>query len=154
MSNRVRSAAALLFVLVGGAPSMVKAQIEEGRIPLQTALTELFRFRESYAETYNRKDVAGVAAMYDTSAVVILPNGSILKGRAAVAKSLGDAAPLPHLVIESDSLRVFGNTAIDVGTVKMHPSGAPEIVTRYMVVLRRGFNEWRLVYASQTPVTN
>ena len=152
MSLRVRSAAALLFVLAGSAPTVVGAQIEEGRIPLQTAMTELFRFREAYAESYNSKNVAAVSAMYDTSAVVILANGTMLKGRVAINKSLTDAAPLPHMVIESDSIRVFGNTAIDVGTLKMHPSGAPEIVTRYIVVLRRGFNEWKLVYASQTPV--
>jgi ketosteroid isomerase-like protein len=131
---------------------MVSAQIEDGRIPLQTAMTELSRFRDAYAENYNRKDVASVAAMYDTSAVVILPNGRVLKGRAAVSQFMTSSGPLAHMVIESDSIRVFGNTAIDHGTVKQHPNGAPEVVTRYMVVLRRGYNDWKLAYAIQSPV--
>lgn len=152
MSLRVRSAAALLFVLTAIAPTVVRAQIEEGRVPLQTAMSELFRFRESYGESYNRKDFAAITAMFDTSAVVIQSNGTVLKGRAAIGNSFTTGAQ-PHMVIESDSVRVFGNTAIDYGTIKLHPNGASEIVARYLVVLRRGFNEWKLVYVAQTPVT-
>jgi ketosteroid isomerase-like protein len=130
----------------------LQAQIEEGRIPLQTAMSELSRFRDAYGENYNRKDLAALAAMYDSAAVVILANGTVLKGRAAIAQSMSSGGPLPHLVIESDSVRVFGNTAIDYGTLKQHPNGAPEVVTRYLVVLRRGYTEWKLFYAAQTPV--
>ena len=151
MSFRVRSAAALLFVLTAAAPVVVHAQIEEGRIPLQTAMTELFRFREAYGENYNRKDFASLTTMFDTSAVVIQANGTVLKGRAAIGNSFTQGAQ-PHMVIESDSIRVFGNTAIDYGTVKLHPNGAPEVVTRYLVVLRRGFTEWKINYVAQTPV--
>ena len=150
MSLRVRSAAALLFVMVGATPA-IHAQIEEGRIPLQTAMSELSRFRDAYGENYNRKDIPAVVAMYDTSAVVIMPNGTVLKGRAAISQSM-TSATLPHMVIESDSIRIFGNTAIDFGTVKQHPTGAPEVVSRYLVVLRRGFTEWKVVYAAQVPV--
>jgi ketosteroid isomerase-like protein len=153
MSLRVRPAAAFLFVMVGAAPA-ISAQIEEGRIPLQTAMSELSRFRDAYGENYNRKDLTALASMYDTSAVVIMPNGAVLKGRAAISQSMTSGGPLPHMVIESDSVRVFGNTAIDFGTIKQHPNGAPEVVSRYLVVLRRGYTEWKLVYVAQTPVTN
>lgn len=153
MSLRFRSTVAFLFVLASAAPSVASAQIEEGRIPLQTALTELFRFRESYGETYNRKDTAALTAMFDVDAIMINDAGVVFKGRAAIGKLIADgAATQPHMVIQSDSLRVYGNTAVDVGTLRLHPAGSPEVVTRYMVVLRRGFNEWKLVYVANTPV--
>lgn len=151
MSLRVRTTAALVLVLAGLAPA-AQAQIEEGRIPLQTAMSELSLFRDSYAENWNRKDLAAITAMYDTAATVIAANGNMVKGRQAIAAFLSTDNPWNHVVIESDGVRVYGNTAIDTGTLKVHPNGAPEQVSRYIVVLRRGYTDWRLVHASQTPV--
>lgn len=62
------------------------------------------------------------------------------------------AAKFPHMVIESDSLAIYGNTAVDVGTTKQHPTGGAEQVARYMVVLRRGMGGWKLVRGAVTPV--
>ncbi len=151
MSLRVRTTAALAFVMVGLAP-VAQAQIEEGRIPLQTAMSELSLFRDAYAESWNRKDLAAITAMYDTAAVLILGNGAVARGRAAISAALSTDNAWNHMVIESDGVRVYGNTAIDTGLLKTHPNGAPEVVSRYLVVLRRGYTDWRLVHASNTPV--
>jgi ketosteroid isomerase-like protein len=143
----------LALLLALAAPAVVRAQIEEPRIPLQTKLSELNRFRVEYAENYNKKDVAAVAAMYSNDVIVTMANGTVLKGIDQVRQSLTtDLASGPHLVIESDSMAVYGNTAVDVGTSKVHPAAGGEMVTRYMVVLRRDMNGWKLVRIIVTPV--
>jgi hypothetical protein len=50
-------------------------------------------------------------------------------------------------------MAVYGNTAVDVGTAKQHPAGGGEMVARYMVVLRRDMNGWKIVRLINTPVT-
>jgi ketosteroid isomerase-like protein len=135
------------------APVTAAAQIEEPRIPLQTKVSELNRFRVEYAENWNKKNVAAIVAMWSPDAIFIDADGTTYEGSAAVNKWYTDrAADMPHLVLESDSLSVYGNTAVDMGTSKMHPSAGGEMVARYLVVLRRDMNGWKLVRAAITPV--
>lgn len=153
MSLRHRIVATAVFGLVFVTPGVVAAQIEEGRVPLQTAMSELERFRGRYAELFNQKNVQDLTAMYAEDAVVITADGTVAAGREAIAAAMAAAAPTwPHMVIESDSVRVWGNTATDFGTVKEHPAGGGEVVSRYLVVLRRGYQDWSLVHVAQVPV--
>ena len=144
--------ATVLFALAL-APTVASAQIEEPRIPLQTKLSELNRFRVEYAEAWNKKDTPALIAMWSDDAIFNDADGQIYKGRDGVRKWYTDrAADMPHLVIESDSLAIYGNTAVDMGTSKMHPTGGAEMVARYMVVLRRNMSGWKVVRAAITPV--
>ena len=61
----------------------------------------------------------------------------------------------PHLVIKSDSLVAYGHTAVDVGTSTQHPATGGELVSHYLVVLRRGAgpDDWRIVRLAVVPVT-
>jgi ketosteroid isomerase-like protein len=153
MTLRNRTTLALLFTLVGLAPTTALAQIEENRIPLQTKLSELYRFREEYAAAYNKKDVAVLSAMYAPDAIVVTSNGAVSVGKDAVAKGMGAAASgWAHAVLTSDSMAVYGNTAVDQGTIRHHPQGSPEVVERYLVVLRRGMQDWKIVRVAVTPV--
>ncbi len=152
--HRFRSSLPLVLALALAATTVARAQIEEPRIPLQTKMTELTRFRTEYAESFNKKDVAAVVAMYSNDVIVVQPNGATLKGLDQVRDWFKKGgADLPHLVIESDSIAVYGNTAVDVGTTKAHPAAGGEQVTRYLVVLRRDMNGWKLIRVVQTPVT-
>ena len=145
--------ATLLFALAL-APTVATAQIEEPRIPLQTKMSELNRFRVEYAENWNKKDTPALIAMWSDDAMFTDVDGSVHSGRAGVQKWYNDrASNMPHLVIESDSLSIYGNTAVDMGTSKMHPSGGAEIVARYIVVLRRNMSGWKMVRAAITPVS-
>lgn len=145
--------APVLFALAL-APTVASAQIEEPRIPLQTKLSEINRFRVEYAETFNKKDVAALTAMWSEDAMFIDVDGSTHKGIAAVREWYTQRqASLPHLVLQSDSLAVYGNTAVDMGTAKTHPAAGGEQVARYLAVLRRNMNGWKLVRVSNTPVT-
>jgi len=144
--------ATVLFALAL-APTVASAQIEEPRIPLQTKLSELNRFRVEYAENWNKKDLAALTAMWADDAMFNDGDGMAYSGRAAVQKWYNDrASAMPHLVLESDSLAIYGNTAVDMGTSKMHPAGGGEQVARYLVVLRRNMNGWKVVRAAITPV--
>ena len=131
---------------------MAQAQgVEAPRLPLRTALDELGTFRAEYAEAYNRKDGAAMTAMYAPDAIVIQGDGTVLNGAQAISGSFKPDAP--HIVIESDSVKVFGNTAVDTGTLRMHPEGGAEAVAHYLVVLRRNMQNWKIVSAATVPVT-
>ncbi|MEO5798373.1 MAG: nuclear transport factor 2 family protein [Gemmatimonadales bacterium] len=146
----VRLYATLLASVGFAAPAALHAQIEEGRVPLRTAMTELTTFRTEYADDYNRKDAAAVTAMFDPEASVMMADGTVQMGRVAIGKALAaGAAKWPHLVIKSDSMRVFGNTAVDMGTATYHPASGPTVVERYMVVLRRGMKDWKVMRLAQ-----
>jgi ketosteroid isomerase-like protein len=145
--------AALLLASALVSPSALHAQIEEGRVPLRTAVTELNTFRVEFADDYNRKDAAAVTALYDADASVILADGSVLMGRAAIGKrNAVDAAKWPHLVIKYDSMRVYGNNAVDVGTSTYHPASGPTVVERYLIVMRRGMKDWKIVRLALVPM--
>jgi uncharacterized protein (TIGR02246 family) len=128
------------------APSIATGQgIKRPTTPVRTARDELREFRELYMEAYNKKDTVSVAAMYTPDAVVIQGDGTVLVGKAAIQKALAATAPTwTQLTITSDTLRVVGNSAWDVGTTHRQLSEGGEQVAHYLTVLRRGLKYWKL----------
>lgn len=154
MARRLRFCVAVLAVLAFVGPSLAVAQgVEAPRLPLRTKLDELNTLRAAYAEAFNGKNAAAVSAMYAPDALLITDQGVLLSGNQAIAAAFAaDAKGWPHMVIESDSVKVFGNTAVDMGTLRMHPEGGAEMVARYLVVLRRNMQDWKLVSVASVPV--
>lgn len=144
----------LVVAALGFAGSSADAQgVETPRLPLRTVIDELNSTRASYAEAYNAKDAAAVTAFYLPEAIVVLPDGSQVMGATAIGEMLKKDAPnWPHMVLASDTVRVYGGTAVDFGTVKLHPKAGGEDVSRYMAVLRRGLHGWKLASVAQVPV--
>ncbi|MGH7497989.1 MAG: YybH family protein [Gemmatimonadales bacterium] len=144
-------AVSLVFV----APSIAGAQgIEKPRIPLMTALDEIRDLREAYADAFNRKDTVTVVGMYAPDAIVIQADGSVLVGKDAIRKSMGAEAPTwPHMTINSDSVRVVGHTAWDIGTTHSQDAAGGEQVSHYLVVLRRGLKYWKVNSVAVVPET-
>jgi uncharacterized protein (TIGR02246 family) len=133
------------------APVVASGQgIERPRVPLRTALDELRAVREAYAEAYNRKDVASVADMYAPDAIVIRGDGTVDSGREAIRKGI-ENGKWPKISITSDTVQVFGNTAVDLGTLRATPSGGSEQVSHYLVVLRRGLKDWKVNRVAVVP---
>jgi ketosteroid isomerase-like protein len=128
--------------------------IETPRVPVRTAIKELNTLRAEYADLYNKKDVAALVAMYSSDAVVIRADGSTLVGQQAIGKSLAQDAPTwKPMTITSDTMRVFGNTAWDIGTLSTRtPTGDPA-VSHYLVVLRRGVQTWKVSSLALVPGT-
>lgn len=140
------------------ATSLAHAQgVEAPRVPLRTALAEINTLRSEYAEAYNKKDAAALTAVYLPDAIVIRPDGSTLIGRSAIGKAMAEESPTwQQTTIVSDTMRVYGNTAWDVGTFTTQSSEGSAAVSRYLVVLRRGVQAWKissLAVVPQTPAT-
>ncbi len=151
LSPRLHSWLSLTVSLALLAPSLANGQgIEQPRVPLRTALTEIRTLREAYAEAFNRKDAATVAGMYTPDAILIRSDGKVLTGKEAIRKSL-EGGKWPKLTITSDTVQVFGNTALDVGTVRTSLGEGGEEVGHYLVVLRRGLNNWKLSRGAVVP---
>lgn len=141
------------LALAVGMPSAAHAQIDSGLVPLKTAIAEIYSLRVAYADAYNNKDAAALAAMYTADAIWTDEMGHVVKGGDAIKQRLtADAPTFPHMVITPDTLRVFGNTAVDQGTVTMHPAAGGEMIARYLVVLRRDRNGWKLASAVNVSV--
>jgi ketosteroid isomerase-like protein len=154
MMSRSRLVVSLLTLALA-LPAVAHAQIPDSAIPLRTVMDEMNTFRTKYAEDYNKKDAAALAQDYTADAIVTTETGETLVGQDAIKAYLTKNAPnFPHLVIESENVVAYGHTAIDVGTVKMHPASGGELIRRYLVVLRRGLQkgDWRIVRLSLVPV--
>ncbi len=141
-----RSSIPLLAALAVGVPVAAGAQgIEQPRIPLRTALNELSAFRAEYVAAANKHDHAALGSMFAPDAIMITSRGEQLAGRAAIAKML-EADTSSSFSINSDTTRVVGHTAWDVGTVT-----TAEGTSRYLAVLRRGLKEWQLASLAVVP---
>ena len=142
---------ALLLIAVGSSVAAGQG-IESPRVPLRKAVDEIRELRAAYANAFNKKDSVTVAGMYSPDAVFIRGDGSVLVGKDAISKAIATGAPQwPQTTIESDSLRVVGNTAWDVGTTHDRLAGG-EQVSRYLVVLRRGMKYWKINALALVPV--
>jgi ketosteroid isomerase-like protein len=143
-----RSSVSLLAALAIGVPAAAGAQgIERPRIPLRTALNELSAFRAEYTTAANKHDNAALGTMFAPDAIMITSRGEQLAGRAAIMKMLS-ADTTSDLSISSDTTRVVGHTAWDVGTVT-----TAQGTSRYLAVLRRGLKEWQLASLAVVPQT-
>ena len=153
LNTRCRMAPVLLALALA-TPVVARAQVEEPRIPLRTAIAEINTFRSAYQDAYNKKDGATLAAMYEDDAVVVNPDGSTLMGIDAIRKALTTAAPNWNAAtITSDTMRVYGHSAWDVGVFTTTGPNGEKITSRYLVTLRRGLTQWKLARVANIPMT-
>ena len=142
-----RSSIPLLAALALATPVVAGAQgVERPRLPLRTALNELSAFRAEYQEAFNKGDHAAVAAMYAPDATLITAEGQQFTGREAIGKALFADSTAGTMKLESDTTRVVGHTAWDIGRVTVGDKSS-----RYLVVLRRGLKEWQLASVAVVP---
>jgi ketosteroid isomerase-like protein len=141
--------------LAAAAPIAAAAQgVETPHLPLRTVIQELNSTRAEYAEAFNAKDADAVAAFYLPEAIWIDDGGNRTAGSKAIGDRLRKDAPTwPHMVLTSDTVRVYGATALDFGTVKTHPKDGGENVSHYLAVLRKGLKGWKLAAVATVPDT-
>lgn len=147
----IRSAVSLLVLL---APSVAAAQgIESPRIPLRTSLAEIATVRSEYADAFARNDVAALAGVYTSDAVIISGDGSMASGSEQIRQRLEEqVARLGNVAITSDTVRVYGRTAVDIGRIVAQPeAGGEEASSRYVAVLRKGMGGWKLAHVVTVP---
>ena len=149
----LRSSIPLAAALAVALPWAASGQgIPAGRTPLRTARKDISTLRADYADAFNRKDVAALVSMYTPDATVIQSDGTVLSGRDAIRDAFNrDTANWQRMTINSDTVRIFGSTAWDVGTVRFSRSGGREEVSHYLVVLRRGMKGWKAASVATVP---
>jgi ketosteroid isomerase-like protein len=152
-SRRLRSSLPLAAALAFLATSPAAAQgVEYPHVTLRTAIREINTVRSEYADLYNKKDATALTAMYLADAVVIRGDGTTLVGQPAIGRSLAEqAAGWKHMTLSSDTTRVYGNTAWDVGSMSSAGSEGEAEVSRYLVVLRRGVEGWKISSVAVVP---
>jgi uncharacterized protein (TIGR02246 family) len=134
-------------------PNVAAGQgVERPHVPIRRAMDEIRVLRQEYAEAFNKQATATLVAMYAPDATLIRGDGEMLTGKDAIQKSF-EAGPWGKLSIESDTVRVFGNTAVDVGTARTARKEGGEDVGRYLVVLRRGVTTWKISSLASVPVS-
>jgi len=153
-TSRFRRVVPVVMVLGFAGSTAAAAQgIETPHLPIRTVIDELNTTRALYAEAFNAKNAAAVIAFYLPEAILVGPDGSQIMGAKAIGEMMKKEAPTwPHMVLASDTVRVYGGTAVDFGTVTTHPKAGGEEVSRYMAVLRRGVSGWKLASVAEVPV--
>lgn len=151
---RPRRYAPFVLALALAVPAAAHAQgVKTPHVVLRTALAEINTLRTEYAEAFNKHDAAAVAATYSPDARVILADGTVIVGRDAIGQRLAADAPnWPTTTFASDTVHVSGSTAWDMGTLTSpRAAGGGNDVSHYLVVLRRGLRDWKLVSVAVVP---
>ena len=152
MSRFLRAAVPLVVATAALASAAHAQGVEPNRTPLRTTLAEIGTVRTEYVDAFNKKDAKAVAAMYTSNAVQIQADGTVINGGAAIAEGMAKEAPTwPHAVIKSDTVYVYGSTAVDMGTWTVHPKEGGEVVSRYITVLRKDMRGWKLANVVVVP---
>lgn len=152
--HRTHRAVTLALAVAVSTPAVVAAQGIPANAPaLRTAMSDLATLRATYVDAFNKKDAAAVTALYADDAVVISEDGSLMNGSLEIGAAMAAEAPTwPHAVIESDTTRVYGSTAVDLGTWTAHPADGGEMKFRYVTMLRRGLGGWKITHVSLVPI--
>ncbi|MBA2627332.1 MAG: nuclear transport factor 2 family protein [Gemmatimonadales bacterium] len=146
---RLRTAIPLLIGLVVTAPLAAQG-IPAGRVPVRTALAEISTTRQAYQDAFNKHDYAALSAMYAPDAVVLAVDGRTYSGRDAIREAL-TAAPHSTITLTSNSVKVFGATAYDIGTIRTTNDDGTTSNAQYLVVTRRDRNNWLLTSVAVIP---
>ena len=154
MSRILRAAVPVILAAAVLAPAAMAQGIESNRTPLRTTLAEIGTLRTEYVDAFNKKDAKALAGMYTANAVQVQADGTVLNGNAAIsANAAKESATWPHAVIKSDTVYVYGATAVDIGTWTVHPKEGEEVVSRYITVLRHDMRGWKLANVVVVPTT-
>jgi uncharacterized protein (TIGR02246 family) len=113
--------------------------------------TQIEQLTAQFVEAFNQGDVATLAAMYDTGAVVLAPNAPPMRGRQNIQAFWAGAKQqgFRTLDLAVGSVEVIGSHAIDMGTYTLvvQPPGQAAVTDRgkYMVLWRRQEDgSWKL----------
>jgi ketosteroid isomerase-like protein len=134
-------------------PTLAQGQGIQAHVPLSTTLGDIAKARAAYVDAYNARNAAAVTAMFTTDAVVLDADGSETVGARAIGeRNAGAAASWPAAAVHSNKVRVFGATAVDVGTWTVRTADHGDAVHRYLAVLRHDVNGWKMQSVAVVPV--
>lgn len=134
-----------LAVAVTVVATFIGTGIVQGQGKTDPALNTL---AAAWAAAFNAKDAAKIASLYADDAVVMPPNQPMVKGRANIeahwkSEIQQGAANLQLTPVES---AISGSQAFEAGTSTMTLPGGQTEVGKYLVVLKRVGNDWKIAY--------
>ena len=108
----------------------------------------LDKLAADWAAAFNAKDAAKIASFYADDAVVMPPNQPIVKGRANIeAHFKGEIQQgATNFQLKPVESAISGSQAFEVGTSTMTLPGGQTDVGKYLVVLQRVGNDWKIAY--------
>jgi ketosteroid isomerase-like protein len=145
---------AIAFVVCATPPA-----IAQGRGPSQPQIEAASK---AFVAAFNKKDAAGVAALYTADAVLMPPNVPLLKGRADIQKFYQGQFDKGIADLKLNPLQsvVSGQTAFEAGTSDVETGkggsdllllgvGGPRSIRssgKYVVIYRRDGGSWKISY--------
>jgi uncharacterized protein (TIGR02246 family) len=133
-----------LAVIVTVAAALVITAVQ-GQGKTDPALNKL---AAEWAAGFNAKDAAKVASLYADDAVLMPPNLPMVKGRASIeAHFKGEIQQgVTNLQLKPMESAISGSQAFEAGTSTATVPGGQTDVGKYLVVLKRVGNDWKIAY--------
>jgi len=152
---RLLAAAALAVCSAAAARAQTPAAAEADSAAIPTAARALIDSTNAeWLPALKRKDAAAIAARYADDGVVVMANGTSVRGREAIEQVLAEsAARLPPIIsgkLVQDGITRAGALLYEWGHAELElapTSGDPvRVVARYLTVWRAGADgRWRII---------
>lgn len=133
-------------------PAALAAQGIGPHAPLATTAEAIAKVRTAYVDAYNAQDVGAANGIYTPDAVLLSPAA----GAAGELPEFGHHAPDPvaagqTAVARSTGLRLYGATAVEIGTWTTRSAAGNADVRQYLAVFRHGVRGWKLEALALVP---
>jgi uncharacterized protein (TIGR02246 family) len=131
-------------VIVTVAAALVITAVQ-GQVKTDPALNKL---AAEWAAAFNAKDAAKIASLYADDAVLMPPNLPMVKGRANIeAHFKGEIQQgVTNLQLRPLESAISGSQAFEAGTSTVTVPGGQTEQGKYLVVLKRVGNDWKIAY--------
>ena len=137
--------ALLLAVAVVGAP------LQGGMIGMPgSAAPALRRVADAYAAAMLAGDARAAAAVFAEDGADLQPGAAPVRGRAAIEayyRGLFATCHFAKFELTETESRIAGDVGFLTGTTRVAVAGAPEEAGKYLVVLKRSGDAWKVAYA-------
>ena len=109
---------------------------------------------EAFAAAYNAKDVARIASLYADDAEIMPPDAYVIKGRPAIEALFREKFEQNcSMELRSRASEITGARGFDTGDIAITmngPDGPQRVAGKYLAVMKRVGNEWKIAYHMQT----
>ncbi len=107
----------------------------------------LNKLAADFEAAYNAGDAVKAAAMYADDAVVMPPDGQMVKGRSAIAARLkSEMKGKVTLKLSPSASAISGDQAYEAGTITVALPDGHTLSEKYLVVYKRVGGEWKIAY--------
>ena len=134
-----------LAVAVTVASAVVAMGIVQSQGKTDPALNKL---AAEWAAAFNARDASKIALLYADDAVVMPPNKPMVKGRANIETHFkGEIEQGPtNFQLSPFESAISGSQAFEAGTTTVTLPGGETDRGKYLVVLKRVGNDWKIAY--------